>query len=61
MYILNVVEKGILPYVSKQESAINAGESFFQVCVIIWCHHCHATCICTLRISLVFTESRRCL
>ena len=22
---------------------------------------CHATCICTLRIGLVFTESRRCL
>ena len=26
-----MVEKGIFPYVSKQESAINAGESFFQV------------------------------
>ena len=28
-----MVEKGIFPYVSEQESAINAGESF-QVCVI---------------------------
>ena len=30
-----MVEKGIFPYVSKQESAINAGESFFQVCVTV--------------------------
>ena len=29
-----MVEKGIFPYVSKQKSAINAGESFFQVCVM---------------------------
>ena len=29
-----MVAKGIFPYVSKQESAINAGESFFQVCVM---------------------------
>ena len=28
-----MVAKGIFPYVSKQESAINAGESF-QVCVM---------------------------
>ena len=33
-YILNVAEKGIFPFVSKQESIINAGESFFQVCVM---------------------------
>ena len=31
-YLLNVVEKDIFPYMSKQESAMNAGESFFQVC-----------------------------
>ena len=30
--MLNVVEKGIFPFVSKQESTINAGEFFFQVC-----------------------------
>ena len=35
-------EKGIFPYVSEQESAINAGEFFFQVCVI-------QDIICTLR------------
>ena len=29
-----MVAKGIFSYVSKQESAINAGESFFQVCVM---------------------------
>ena len=28
------MEKGIFPFVSKQESTINAGESFFQVCVM---------------------------
>ena len=31
-YMLNVVDKGIFPYMSKQESIKNAGESFFQVC-----------------------------
>ena len=31
-YMLNVVEKGIFPYMSKQESTMNAGESFFHVC-----------------------------
>ena len=30
-YMLNVVDKGIFPYMSKQESTMNAGESFFQV------------------------------
>ena len=30
--MLNVVDKGIFPYMSKQESIKNAGESFFQVC-----------------------------
>ena len=30
-YMLNVVDKGIFPYMSKQESTMNAGESF-QVC-----------------------------
>ena len=30
LYILNVVKKGIFPFVSKQESTINAGESFFR-------------------------------
>ena len=31
-YMLNVVDKGIFPYMSKQESTMNAGESFFQAC-----------------------------
>ena len=30
--MLNVVEKGSFPYMSTEESTMNAGESFFQVC-----------------------------
>ena len=51
-----MVEKGIFPYVSEQESAINAGESFFQVCVI------QDILILYFEILVLYLqESRRCL
>ena len=42
-YTLNVVDKGIFPYMSKQESIKNAGESFFQVYMFHGTYTCGLT------------------